>query len=309
LKKIKTTLLLIFGLLSVKAFSKTLNEKENINVGVYIEDVFNINYSQGSYEIVFFIWVNSNKEIYNIEKDIDILGSSEVRFDLPYDKKMQNGLFHSERKVTAKILNKFDVNNFPFDEVNLHLNIEFVKELSSQIKVVFDSKKSRLKPDYIGPDRNEFISKGSVNIENYQSNFGNLDLGQKASYNQLKIDISMNRDEWNIFTKLFIILFIASILASSSILLPLNRSEEKFSIIVGALFTSIGNKYFTDDFLPMTSNFNLSDRIHMITFVFITLIAMFAIIEQRYKIQLSRRLDFTIFGSLLLCYTFLVFIA
>jgi hypothetical protein len=40
-------------------------------------------------------------------------------------------------------------------------------------------------------------------------------------------------------------------------------------LIVGSLFTAVGNKYVTDGYLPL-SNFNLSDKLHLLTIVLIT---------------------------------------
>jgi hypothetical protein len=125
-------------------------------------------------------------------------------------------------------------------------------------------------------------------------------------YPRLEISLDLERDKWNVFIKLFITLFIALFLSASSILLPLKMSEEKFGLIVGSLFTAIGNKYITDDLLPMSGNFNLSDRIHLLTFVFITLMTFLAIIEQRYRIIMSRKMDLILFVGVLFIY--LVFV-
>jgi len=281
------------------------NEVEKLRVGVYIEDVYNIDYTSSTYEVVFFIWVNSKKELFDIEHYIDVIGSTELAYSLAYEDTLENGVFHVERKVTAKILNKFDVNHFPFDKANLTLKLEFVKDDAEHCVIEFDRKESRLTPDYVGADRNKFEESYEINRKYYSSNYGNHDLGVNTRYPELVIKLDLQRDQWNIFAKLFITLFIAFILASSSILLPLEMSEEKFGLIVGSLFTSIGNKYITDELLPMSSNFNLSDRIHMLTFIFITLMAIFAVAEQRYKIQLSRRSDFMIFvGSFVMYFIF-----
>jgi hypothetical protein len=308
-KCISILLLILVNLgLPINSIAQEESEVEKLQVGVYIEDVYNIDYTSSTYEVVFFIWVNSKKELFEIEQYIDIIGSTELSYSMVYEDTLSNGYYHSERKVTAKILNKFDVNHFPFDKANLILKLEFVKEDAAHCAIEFDRKESRLTPDYVGADRNEFRDTFELNKKYYFSNYGNHDLGVNTNYPELVIKLDLQRDQWNIFAKLFITLFIAFILASSSILLPLEMSEEKFGLIVGSLFTSIGNKYITDELLPMSSNFNLSDRIHMLTFIFITLMAIFAVVEQRYKIQMSRRSDFMIFtGSFLLYFIFVGF--
>jgi hypothetical protein len=302
--------LLLFISFNSFHYSQGNRPKESIKVGLSIEDIYNIDYSASTFDIVFWIWVNSKNERYDIDKYMDIIGSTEVKYTSIYEDTLSSGDFHSERKVTAKILNKFDVNHFPFDEVKLQLYLEFFKETSEKINVEFDYSESNLKPDYLGSDNNKFeIIKPIISKKFYKSNYGNTDIGMNVTYPEIKIPLVLERDKWNIFAKIFITLFIAFILSSSSILLPLSMSEEKFGLIVGSLFTSIGNKYITDEMLPVSSNFNLSDRIHMLTFIFITIIALFSIFEQRYKIQLSKKFDFVLFFSTLAFYLSFVFFA
>lgn len=280
------------------------SKKEQITAGVYIEDIHNIDYSNSTFEIIFYLWVNSNTELYEMEKYIDINRATEVDFSLAYDDTLENGLFHSERRISAKIINDFDVNIFPFDKIQLSVFIEFIKNDVKLLSLNLD-KESVIKPEYIGSDSLKLNSLIRLGNAKYESNYGNEDLGENVVYPRLEISLDLDRAQWNVFLKLFITLFIALFLSASSILLPLKMSEEKFGLIVGSLFTAIGNKYITDDLFPMSGNFNLSDRIHLLTFVFITLMAFLAIIEQRYRIIMSRKMDLILFFGVLGC--FLIF--
>ena len=192
-------------------------------------------------------------------------------------------------------------NIFPFDKIQLSVFIEFIKNDVKLLSLNLD-KESVIKPEYIGSDSLKLNSLIRLGNAKYESNYGNEDLGENVVYPRLEISLDLDRAQWNVFLKLFITLFIALFLSASSILLPLKMSEEKFGLIVGSLFTAIGNKYITDDLFPMSGNFNLSDRIHLLTFVFITLMAFLAIIEQRYRIIMSRKMDLILFFGVLCCY-------
>jgi hypothetical protein len=114
--------------------------------------------------------------------------------------------------------------------------------------------------------------------------------------------MTLVRDSWNLFFKSFLTLFVSVVLASISLFYPNSCSEEKMGLIVGSLFTAVGNKYVTDGYLPL-SNFNLSDKLHLLTIVLITLIALFAIVEQRSRIKDNLRLDLTMFVGTLILFT------
>jgi hypothetical protein len=305
---VKYILFLYLILTNNKAFhaQSTKENKEVITAGIYIEDIHNIDYSNSTFEIIFYLWVNSNMEIYDIEKYIDLNGATALDFSLPYNDTLKNGLFHSERRISAKFLNNFDINNFPFDKVQLNILVEFIKNDIKLLELHIDELESKINPEYIGSDSLNIKAKIQGGFARYESNYGNANLGKRVVYPRLEISLDLERDKWNVFIKLFITLFIALFLSASSILLPLKMSEEKFGLIVGSLFTAIGNKYITDDLLPMSGNFNLSDRIHLLTFVFITLMAFLAIIEQRYRIIMSRKMDLILFVGVLFIY--LVFV-
>jgi hypothetical protein len=77
---------------------------------------------------------------------------------------------------------------------------------------------------------------------------------------------------------------------------PNDHSEEKIGLIVGSLFTTVGNKYVTDDILPIQNVLNLSDKLHLLTIFIITLIATHAILEQRLKLRNSLKNDLIAFA-------------
>jgi hypothetical protein len=140
-------------------------------------------------------------------------------------------------------------------------------------------------------------------VNDYKSTFGNY-LYPESSFLFPGLDLEMTlvRDSWNLFFKSFLTLFVSVVLASISLFYPNSCSEEKMGLIVGSLFTAVGNKYVTDGYLPL-SNFNLSDKLHLLTIVLITFIALFAIVEQRSRIKDNLRLDLTMFVGTLILFT------
>ena len=134
----------------------------------------------------------------------------------------------------------------------------------------------------------------------WDSDFGNLK--GSTEVDAISLDLELSRNAWPIYFKLFAILFLAFILATLSFFLPNQKSEEKVSIVVGALFTAIGNKYITESVIPISNHLGLSDLIHFSTILFILVIIIFGIVEQRKKIKDSILLDFSIFTTFIVLY-------
>ncbi len=285
--KTKIFLLLISLIAHQFIFSQS---KKNIDVGIYIEDIHGIDYQESKFEIVLWVWINSKDGTYNFEEELDIPNSINLNVSSVLYDSTNLGLYHSECKITATVLNKYDVKNYPFDQQNIKFCLEFSRYSSDEINLTIDKKQSKIIPEYI----EDWVTKSyKLNIvaNDYKSNFGDLHTNQSIAYPGINLDIKLERNAWNLYYKSFITLFLSFLLASLSLFYPNNHSEEKIGLIVGSLFTTVSNKYITDDILPIQNSLNLSDKMHLLTILVITCIAAYAIFEQRFKLKDSLRND------------------
>ena len=285
--KTKIFLLLISLIAHQFIFSQS---KKNIDVGIYIEDIHGIDYQESKFEIVLWVWINSKDGTYNFEEELDIPNSINLNVSSVLYDSTNLGLYHSECKITATVLNKYDVKNYPFDQQKIKFCLEFSRYSSDEINLTIDKKQSKIIPEYI----EDWVTKSyKLNIvaNDYKSNFGDLHTNQSIAYPGINLDIKLERNAWNLYYKSFITLFLSFLLASLSLFYPNNHSEEKIGLIVGSLFTTVSNKYITDDILPIQNSLNLSDKMHLLTILVITCIAAYAIFEQRFKLKDSLRND------------------
>jgi hypothetical protein len=291
MKFILKIILFILFFLGFTAFSQS---KKKVNVGLYVEDIHGIDYQGSKYEVVLWVWINSKDGIYNFEEELDIPNSTSTEISsISYDS-ISNKNFHSECKIRATILNKFDVKNYPFDKQKINFSMEFSRYSSDEINISIDRKQSKLIPEYI----EDWITKSyesKVISRDYGSNFGDLHTKESISYPGISVTIDLVRNSWNLYYKSFITLFLSFCIASISLFYPNEHSEEKIGLIVGSLFTTVGNKYVTDDILPIQNSLNLSDKLHLITILVITFIAAYAIFEQRLKLKDSLKIDLIVF--------------
>lgn len=302
----KYSLILFFSLLliSFQSFADSKSIK-TVDVGIYVEDIYKIDYINSTYDIVFWMWINSPDEFYDIQKYTDIVKSTDIKYNFNDKKILKDGTFHEEVKITARILNQYDVRRFPFDVQDLKFNLELIKFTKGQCKIRFDKLNSKIIPEYIENWR-KIKLKSNLTTTTYKSTFGNTDLKNSSSYNGYEFSIQLIRNQWSIFSKLFLTLFVSFFLASFSLFLPNKLSEEKIGLMLASLFASIGNKYITDDSLPIQDTLNLSDKLHILTIIFIALFAIYAIYEQRKKLKDNRRVDYLLFFSTTGVYFFFV---
>ena len=281
--------LFIFILVCSNSFTFS-QSKKNVNVGFYVEDIYGIDYQDAKYEIVLWVWINSKDGTYNFEEEIDIPNSTKMEISAVIYDSTNSGEYHSECKIRATVLNKFDVSKYPFDKQEINFTLELSKYSSDEITLSLDKKQSKFLPEYI---EDWITSDYKINIveNNYNSNFGKLNEDKSYSFPGFNLNIKLERNSWNLYYKSFITLFLSFFLASISLFYTNDHSEEKIGLIVGSLFTTVGNRYVTDDILPIQNSLNLSDKLHLLTILVITFIAAYAIFEQRLKIKDSLKTD------------------
>lgn len=299
----KKVILILYLIIPLISFSKNSNGvKDTLKVGVYVDNIYDINYLNSSYKTIFYVWFISTKELKtdNINKDISnfldvdkLIEYNSLLVESNLIKDITSNKYYYLNKINATILNNLDVSKFPFDNQKLTIYLELNTHYKGDFVVLLDKRNSKIKPNFI--DKWEI---GKVDFKydskNWDSNFGDI-LNEKYELDAISINIPLYRESWTIYWKLFVVLFISFFLTSISVFIPNKNSEQKLSLIVGSLFTAIGNKYITESYLPISDQFNLSDKLHLITFIFIAFFSIYAIFEQRARLKDDFKKDFYVF--------------
>lgn len=307
---INSILVLLFFLNGSMVFPQINNRLDKeVKIGVYVDNIYNIDYINSSYEVIFYIWANSYNKAYSVLKDkididksidVEVVFKEETSVDTKYGKK-----FNCLVKYKAKILNKMDISKYPFDRLNLKLDIELLGHYKGEKIIRYDKKNSFTMPAFV--DKWEKDKSGyKIVTTSWNSDFGDIKHEDNSQLEALKINIDLERNSWKLYLKMFLVLFISLLLAALNLFLPNKKSEEKFALIVGSIFIAIGNKYIIETYLPFSDNINLCDVLHIITLIFIAFYTLYAIYEQRSKSKDSLKLDFKIFTFSILFYFLLV---
>ena len=289
---------------NVKANFEENKKIDTINVGYYIDDIYDINYVKGTYRITLFLWVTSTTVKYDFNEYLDIHQAIDKKFDLVMtdSSNVINGrkIYWSEVRLNLEILQKFDIRKFPFDKQDISLGLEFTYNDPKILKINL-SKKSSIKPNAIPNDWKILSSNYTLQPAHYDTNFGDESV-ESFDFNVLRINYSFGRESVTLFIKLFTALFISFLIACTSIFLPNVQGDSKISMIIGGLFGSISNKYITDTLLPINNSWNLSDKIHTLTIVYLLLLSIYSIYEQRRNIDDNLKQDVVVFLVIIITY-------
>lgn len=302
---IRKSIYLLICILSLSHVAYAQSKKDTVNIGFYVNDIYDIDYKKGSYKISLFIWSNSKKDFYDLEKYLDFKGSISKTLNYTHNEKVYDSIYWSEISLQLEILESFNAKNFPFDDENLNLFVEFTYDDSDSLYIKHD-KKSIL-DEFKLPNDWKLKNEPSINIftEVYNTAFGDPRI-DKFKINTAHLSFHLSRNRFGLFLKLFVALFISFLIASSSIFISNKNFESRFSLIVGGLFGTISNKYITDNYLPESTSLGLSDKLHLLTIFFILILTVATIIENRFKLEDNVSYERITFSSIIIGYILFV---
>jgi hypothetical protein len=259
---------MIRAILCCGLFMLQLHAKEPFEAkfGLYINDIYNIDVSKKTVDVLAYAWWNTPetnpstakmKVVNAIESGID-----SVNFGSSKDKK-QGSVFAS-LKIRAKV--NMDSSNYPFDRHKLFLVFEnpFAKA-SEQL----------LKASNVGP----FVAKDlmidgweitGTNVKEekhvYSTNFGEESAKQNA-HSRLVYEIDVKRDSsWYIFLREYSGFYLGFLIIVLGFLVPTRDQMSRISLSLAAMFAIFTTHRFTISTLNCWS-FSLTDAISLSSFL------------------------------------------
>ncbi len=253
---------------------------DTVSTGIYVTSIHNIDFKQKEYAINFWLWLKYRNAEFDFTKNLEIPNAKSFTAAYTTVDTLKDGRIYVLMKLECVMKDAWKIDKFPFDRQTLRLSLE-----NSQ----FDASSLVFTPDTLGEhygqwvisgwniDKDSFITVARNQV--YKTSFGDESAEKPVSiYSALKVRIGINRLEpWLLFTKLFLGMYIAFLIAYVSFFIHSGSMEERFGLNVGALFAAVGNKYIIDSSLPDTSSLALVDILHGITLLAIFAITAFTI--------------------------------
>ena len=284
MKKLITLLLLsctiVFNSASAEDVKKV--EPKTVKFGMYITDVFDIDFAKNQFTIQFWSWFHHNDKDYHPNKSTEIMNAkSFVRQSS--NEEIVNGINWDTSKVKATINQQWKVAKFPFDTQKFTIIVEDVDSTSEDLIFTPDLKASKIDPNAIpdGWELKEFDMTSSIN--SYQTAFGDPSAASnvKQDFSQMTVTVELKRDGWRLFSTTFIGFFVATaLLLIAFIVLSIPsavgtvQQQPRITLIIGALFSAIGSVYGLSAKLPYTTQFTLADSLEITTFAGVALAAV-----------------------------------
>jgi len=192
---------------------------------------------------------------------IEVIGSSDGQATSVYDRP-EAGYCCVQWKGQRS--NFWDVRNYPFDHQEIRLVVEDATFDAREIRYVADTQNSGFSPDLRLPGCRVKGLRTEVAEFAYPTNFGDpaIKTGVGSRYARANFVLTLRRDGWGLFFKLFTALLVSTFVALLAFFINPTQVDPRFGLCVGGLFGIVASGYAVSSMLPETGEVCYADRLH-----------------------------------------------
>ncbi|GAB4128345.1 MAG: hypothetical protein Fur0027_11780 [Raineya sp.] len=257
------------------------SQADSVKIGCYIISLHDLNFVEEEYTARFWLWMIHKKPITNPTDAIELPDAKEFKIDNIIADSI-DGKGWLQLKIKAVMKQEWSLSSFPFDKQHLRIKVENPQYDINNLVFIPDTR-GRSYDNNLEVDGWKIIDfKISTPKSHYFTDFGDIKLPKpELDFSQFMVDITIKRDAWSIFFKLFLGMYVAFAISYVSFFIDPSHSEPRFGLPVGGLFAGVGNKYVIDSYLPETADITIVDILHGVTFVMIFVIIAFSALSLR----------------------------
>ncbi|RQW77974.1 MAG: hypothetical protein EHM14_13145 [Methanothrix sp.] len=228
------------------------NESTKVFMSVYVLNIGNLDVETGSYTIDFYLIMKSDKP-YSIDS---------LEFMNGYITKLDNESSDPHEKIyriRTQLFTNVDLQNYPFDEHKLSIEIEDETNTTGSLIYIFDEKNSGIDPDVTMVGwQSEGFSGGQI-IHQYP-NFN-------GTFSRFFFDINIRRAKVASTVKLFLPVLLVIIVSLLSLLFKGDRVSTRITVNSTMLLATVLLHFRMGEGLPPIPYLTFADQFMILTYL------------------------------------------
>ncbi len=295
------------------AFERSLPEGSHpikVQGGVYLDHIASISIADNTWSPVFYLWFKWTDDTINPGNNFNII-EGEILSKEKLKEFHKNGEHYEKFLVKAQITKYFNSLRFPVDDHVLTIVIEDGNLAWKDLEYIPDIDNSNISSRVKMPGFGFIKHNVFMKPHTYKTNFGDPQLTNKsnhATFSQLIFGLSIARDGFGFYFKIFIGLFAAVSISLLVFFIKPTDVDPRFGLGVGGFFGAIANALLSISFVADNGSLSLLDIVNnvaMIT-IFLTLVAStisLYIFDIKGRVRLSDLFDQVSFYIISIGYT------
>lgn len=264
--------------LSALAAEQDTAKPVEVAVGIYLNQVRELSLRDSQFVVDFWIWFRWKKgavvegEVLDPLKSYEISGgdiesrANEFREDLAGTE-----WSYATERVVARVVQVFDVSQFPQDRHHLVIAIEDGEHEEALVTLTVDSANSRIDPKVHVPGFRVRNFESAIVQHAYKTNYGDVTLpsDSESIYSRCEFTLNIERPGFGYTLKLMWGMWLSALVALLALFIKPVHVDPRFGLPVGAIFAAMANQYIVSSVLPDSATVTSADIAGMATIIVI----------------------------------------
>jgi hypothetical protein len=243
-------------------------------IGAFVTSLADIQESQRRFDITLWVWLLSPADIGAVDpaRTLEITNAVVVDRQYAVTSEVPGGRW-SQVKFRATIRAPLDFTHFPFDRHVLRVQLEDAERDLRRLEFVPDEPPNGRGALAVSSDldpQDWQIGKLALTVEPHveATTFGDPSQVGDSAYSRATLGIEVTRrHSLRILLTLLLGTFMSSVVAFFAVLLPIQQSPPRYTLLSSALFVCIANRLLVDSRLPAGSSLGLLDQLQLLNIV------------------------------------------
>ncbi|MEQ1651162.1 MAG: hypothetical protein ABL897_01595 [Hyphomicrobium sp.] len=270
-------------------------EPAKVTIGVYINDIQDIDFRTNSYLVDLYVWLRWSATDLDPLKTMEFMnvfdpGNQQRTVLLDAPKKMPDGSSYNIIRYQGRFSKKFRLEKYPFDTQKLDFVIEDTVSALSTQTFVADRRAVTINPNLSLPGYRLGAPVMDVLAYTYPTDFGDLSVANAESYSRVLVSVPISRPMFTLAIKTFGPILLIVICATLVFFIKPEFVEGRIGLAITALLTLVAIQFTAAASLPDADYFTMLDKLYMLSYAFI-IAALMRVVVTSWRISGSDGAD------------------
>jgi hypothetical protein len=245
---------------------------EIVKVGIYLNDVQNIDVHANNYLLDFYMWFKWKNPESDPTASFEFMNHSEswaTMITKPTEKAetLPDGWQYQVMHIQGRMSEKMNLRAYPFDKQNLIILMEdaALDSAGLQYEIEEVSVNPALKIPGFEFDKPQFTATNYT----YPMRFGDSRLTENGVYSRMEFKLPIYRNALTSFVKNILPIWLAIICATFALMLHPRLIDSRFQIAVFSILSLVALQISNGNDLPSLQYMNLMDALYVVGYIFL----------------------------------------
>ncbi len=245
-----------------------------VTVGVYINDIQQLDLQSHSYVMDFYVWFRWKNPDINPQASLEFMNPFQLwghvatpLYENPQD--LPDGSKYTAVRYQGQFNSKLPLEKYPFDRQNLIVEFEDNSSGNTTQKFVPDKEAITINPEMTLPGY--IIGKPQILIDDkpYPTNFGDTRLTGFEPYSRVTVTVPVHRPWLTYAIKIILPIFLVAACAALLFFIHPSFVEGRIGMGITALLTLVALQLTSNSQLPEVDYLMMIDMLYIVAYLFV----------------------------------------